>query len=75
MDLGRAPVDACIDGIGEGDCEPLMKGFRRIDEPLSVLVVILKTRGLNFQNAALLSKHHWVMFRRSGRKSMGSQVL
>lgn len=44
IDLGRAATDACKDGIGEGDGEPLLKGFRRMDEPLRVLVVILKMR-------------------------------
>ncbi len=44
-DLGRAAAGACAEGIGEGDGELLLKGFRRIEEPLSVLVVIMKTKG------------------------------
>ena len=57
IDLGRAAASACEEGIEEGieegDGEPLLKGFRRKEEPLSVLVVIMKTRGQNFPECGL----------------------
>lgn len=59
IDLGRAAAGACEEGIEEGDSEPLLKGFRRKEEPLSVLVVIMKTRGQNFPECGLAVQASW----------------
>ncbi len=44
------------DGDGEG--EPLLKGFLRTEEPLSVLFVMMELRHQGPKSAMLLSKLH-----------------
>lgn len=56
IDLGRPAAEACEGSMGEGDGEPLLKGFLRTEEPLSVLFVIMEMRRRCSQNVILLYK-------------------
>lgn len=62
MDFGRPAMGAWGGGIGEdagdGDSEPLLKGFLRMEEPLSVLFVMMGLRRRVFKNVIVESKLH-----------------
>ena len=62
IDLGRPAVGAVGGGMGEadgdGEGEPLLKGFLRTEEPLSVLFVMMELRHQGPKSAMLLSKLH-----------------
>ena len=65
MDFGRPPASGRIggsdgdgNGDGDGDGEPLLKGLRRMEEPLITWVVIVSVRHWKVGNVPLLSGLH-----------------